>query len=161
MRFANMIPGLGGGWVPNAAPPSLRGVMPSVGAPARTTRMLDGKEDEVGVAGSTLMLLCGERDLWACAEMWPLTVERLGEASEALEVEDALLCVCAWCGMLLMLLTEEEVDLRPRRPPEERRYEERGVWGAGEAERRRSEPEPWVVTRGRTGALWVEGGGCV
>lgn len=33
--------------------------------------------------------------------------------------------------------------------------------GAGEAESLRIEPEPWVVTRGRRGTLWVEGGGCV
>jgi hypothetical protein len=43
------------------------------------------------------------------------------------------------------------VDFRPRRPPEERRYEERGVSGAGLAERRRALPEPLVETRGRGG----------
>lgn len=32
--------------------------------------------------------------------------------------------------------------------------------GAGEAERRLTEPEPWVETRGR-GVAWVVGGGCV
>lgn len=32
--------------------------------------------------------------------------------------------------------TELEVDLRPRRPADDRRYEERGVSGAGEIERR-------------------------
>lgn len=56
--------------------------------------------------------------------------------------------------------TDEEVDLRPRRPPEERRYEERGVRGAGEAERRLTEPEPWVDTRER-GFACVVGGGWV
>ena len=30
--------------------------------------------------------------------------------------------------------TDEEVDLRPRRPAEERRYEDSGVRGAGEME---------------------------
>ena len=30
--------------------------------------------------------------------------------------------------------TEDEVDLRPRRPPEERRYEDRGVIGTGDRE---------------------------
>ena len=30
--------------------------------------------------------------------------------------------------------TEEEVDLRPRRPPDVWRYEERGVIGAGDRE---------------------------
>lgn len=44
-RLANIRPGDGGGTVPNAAPPSLSG--------PRTTRMLEGKVDEVGVAGRT------------------------------------------------------------------------------------------------------------
>jgi hypothetical protein len=61
--------------------------------------------------------------------------------------------------MLRMLDTDEEVDLRPRRPPDERRYDDRGVSGAGDAERRRREPEPCVVVRGRD--VWVDGGGCV
>lgn len=117
MRFANMIPGEAGGAEPNAAPPSLvGGRMPIEGAPARTRRMLEGKVVEVGVAGRTLTLLCGDLVLWC-----PLTVETLGEAMETLEVEEALLWVWWWCGMLRMLLTEEEVDLRPRRPPDERR----------------------------------------
>jgi hypothetical protein len=81
--------------------------------------MLEGKVDEVGVAGRTLMLLCGLLVLWEL--MWPLTVETLGEAMDADDVEDALLCVWWWCGMLLILETDEEVDFRPRRPPEERR----------------------------------------
>lgn len=104
--------------MPNAAPPSLSGAMLSAG-PERTTRMLEGKEEDVGVAGRTLMLLCGERDL--CAPLIWETLLTEGETMEALEVDEALLCVCAWCGMLLMLLTEDEVDFRPRRPPEERR----------------------------------------
>lgn len=45
--------------------------------------------------------------------------------------------------------TDDDVDLRPRRPPDERRYEERGVNGAGDADSRRTEPEPWVEPRGR------------
>lgn len=52
--------------------------------------------------------------------------------------------------------TEEDVDFRPRRPPEERRYEERGVSGAGDAESRLMEPEPCVEPRGR-GAMCVCG----
>lgn len=56
-----------------------------------------------------------------CELMCPLTVETLGEATEADEVDEALLCVRWWCGIERMLDTEEEVDLRPRRPPEERR----------------------------------------
>ena len=36
--------------------------------------------------------------------------------------------------MLRMEETEEDVDLRPRRPPEERRYEDRGVIGPGDKE---------------------------
>ena len=161
LRFANMIPGDGGGAVPKAAEFSFALVMvpgPREGAPARTRRRLLGNELDVGVAGRTLMLLCG---LFFTCEMCPLTVDTLGDAMEALLVELALLCVWWWCGIDRMLLTDEEVDLRPRRPPEERRYEERGVRGAGEAESRRVEPDPWVVTRGRRGTLCVVGGGWV
>ena len=42
---------------------------------------------------------------------------------------------------------EDDVDLRPRRPPELRRYEERGVRGEGETEGRL--PDPVVEIRGR------------
>lgn len=76
-RFAKMRPGDGGGTVPNAAPPSLSG--------ARTTRMLEGKVEDVGVAGRTLTDECGDRVL--CA--W-LEIETVGEVIEAEEVEDAL-----------------------------------------------------------------------
>jgi hypothetical protein len=50
--------------------------------------MLEGKLEEVGVAGSTLMLLWG--DLEGLCE-WPL-VETAGEAREAEDVDDALEC---------------------------------------------------------------------
>lgn len=73
-RLAKISPGDGGGWVPNAAPPSERG--------ARTTRMLDGKEEDVGVAGSTFTELWG--DLCLCPE-----TDTAGEASDAEEVEEA------------------------------------------------------------------------
>lgn len=106
--------------MPKAAPPSLCVLMPIEGAPARTSRMFDGKVEDVGVAGRTLMLLWGDRlTLWLL--MWPLTVETLGEAIEADDVDEALLCVWWWCGIERMLDTDEDVDLRPRRPPEERR----------------------------------------
>lgn len=49
--------------------------------------MFEGKEDDVGVAGRTLMLLWG--DLEGLCE-WP-DVETAGEASEADEVDEALL----------------------------------------------------------------------
>lgn len=97
----------------------MRVEMPIFGAPARTRRMFEGKVVEVGVAGRTLMLLCGLFVLWLL--MWPLTVETLGDAMEADDVEDALLWVWWWCGIERMLLTELLVDLRPRRPPEDRR----------------------------------------
>ena len=45
----------------------------------------------------------------------------VGEVKEADDVELAFECVCAWCGMLRMEEIDEDVDLRPRRPPEERR----------------------------------------
>lgn len=122
LRFANMMPGLGGGAWLNAAPPSLA---PAVrvemllmfGAPARTRRMFDGKVEDVGVAGSTLMLLCGD----LCFVLAPLRVDTLGEPTEMEDVLDALLCVWWWCGIERMLDTELLVDLRPRRPPEDRR----------------------------------------
>ena len=52
--------------------------------------------------------------------------------------------------MLRIDETEEEVDLRPRRPAELRRYDERGVKGDGESEDRLLEPVLALVwTRGR------------
>jgi hypothetical protein len=105
-RFAKTRPGDGGGAVPKAAPPSERG--------ARTTRILEGKLEDVGVAGSTFTEECGER----CFE--PET-DTAGEAMEAEEVEDAFEWEWWWCGMERMEDIDEEVDLRPRRPPEERR----------------------------------------
>jgi hypothetical protein len=81
--------------------------------------MLEGKVEEVGVAGSTLMLLCGDfRWLWLW--LWP-DMLTAGEAMLAEDVEEALECVWWWCGMLRMEDTDEDVDLRPRRPPDERR----------------------------------------
>lgn len=76
--------------------------------------MLEGKAEVVGVAGRTLMELWGERAGLGA-----------GRAEEGFEVEveegeEALECGCAgW--MLRMEEMEEEVDLRPRRPWEERR----------------------------------------
>jgi hypothetical protein len=60
--------------VPNAAPPSEMG--------PRTTRILDGKDEDVGVAGRTFTELWG--DLCLCPEM-----DTAGEARDAEEVEDA------------------------------------------------------------------------
>lgn len=78
-------------------------------------------------------------------------METAGEAMDALDVEDALECEW-WCrGIERMDETDEDVDFLPRRPPLERRYEERGVSGAGLAERRRTLPEPAVEMRGRGG----------
>jgi hypothetical protein len=130
--------------VPNASGADARkeGVLTP---PVRTRRMLEGKADEVGVAGSTLMLLCG--DLLSLCE-WPETLTA-GEVMEAEEVEDAFECEWWWCGMERIEETDEDVDFRPRRPPEEWRYEDRGVRGAGDAESRRMLPEPFVDTRGR------------
>lgn len=75
----------------------------------------------VGVEGKTLTELWGERpSLDPEADETPE-----GEASEADEVLEALECVCWWWMplwyVLLMEETDEEVDLRPRRPAEERR----------------------------------------
>lgn len=51
-------PGEGGGTAPNAELPSA--VLLRLRLPVRTTRMFEGKEDDVGVAGRTFMLLCGD-----------------------------------------------------------------------------------------------------
>lgn len=129
------------------------------GRPVRTRRMLLGNAPLVGVAGRTLTLACG---------LLPFSLERpdmltAGLAMDADDVDEALECEWWWCGMERILLTLEEVDFLPRRPPDERRYEDRGVSGAGEADSRRvADPEPFVDMRGR-GGTWIDDGtdGCV
>ena len=133
---------------PNAAADSCAAAGSGPPAGARTTRMLLGKLEVVGVDGSTLTDECGLRP---AAAALLLVAETEGEAIEADadEVEDALEAEwrCSW--MLRMEETEEVVDLRPRRP-EERRNEECGVSGEGESEVRFwTEPAEEVVeTRG-------------
>lgn len=63
--------------MPKAAPPSLSG--------PRTTRMLDGKVEFVGVAGRTFT------EEWGDLVLWPVT-ETVGEVMEAEEVDEALEC---------------------------------------------------------------------
>jgi len=89
--------------------------------------MLDGNAAVVGVAGRTLTELCGERDARLRAEEFT--------EFEVEDVEEALEWVWTW-WMLRTDETDEEVDLRPRRPAEGRRYEECGVSGAGDREDR-------------------------
>lgn len=75
--------------------------------------MLEGKVPvtEVGVeGGSTLTDVCGERDM---AREW---VERLGLATELLEVVEARERLWWWVWMLRTEDTDEEVDFRPRSP---------------------------------------------
>lgn len=112
--FAKMRPGDGGGAALKAAPPSVNGLFSSG---PRTTRMLVGNEDEVGVAGSTFTDECGDLVLW-CPD-----TDTAGEATEVVaeDVDDALECVWWWCGIDRIEDTEEDVDFLPRRPPEERR----------------------------------------
>lgn len=73
--------------------------------------MFEGKVEMIGVAGRTLTEVCGEREgLEKAAEEWiELVVE---------EVEEALEWLGTW-WILRIEETEEEVDLRPRRPPDE------------------------------------------
>ena len=73
--------------------------------------MFEGKVEKVGVAGRTLTEVCGEREgLEKAAEEWiELVVE---------DVEEALEWLGTW-WILRIEETEEEVDLRPRRPPDE------------------------------------------
>lgn len=80
-------PGEGGGTAPNAELPSLTAVESRERPPGlRTRRMLEGKEDEVGVAGRTLMLLCGDfvSLLWCEPETDgdPMDIEDVEEALE-------------------------------------------------------------------------------
>jgi hypothetical protein len=104
-------PGDGGGTAPNAELPSLTLVESRVRPPVRTRRMLEGKEDEVGVAGRTLMLLWGD-----LVNLWP-EMDTAGELMDIEDVEEALECVWWWCGIERMDETEDDVDFRPRRPP--------------------------------------------
>jgi len=100
---------------------------------SRTRRMLlgnPGNPPAVGVAGRTLTEWCGDRV--DCIGVLDTDVD-----TEPLdEVELALLCEWwwVWCSERTDE-TDDEVDLRPRRPgPEERRTVERGVRGDGESE---------------------------
>jgi hypothetical protein len=81
LRFANTgSPGLGGGTAEKAAPSLWKA------AALSTTRMLDGKDEVVGVAGKTLTEeLCGLRLIF-------MLVDAVGEAIEPVvdDVEDAL-----------------------------------------------------------------------
>lgn len=72
---------------PNARLLSLTLLESRVGPPVRTRRMLEGKEDEVGVAGRTLMLLCGDLVI-----LW-LDMDPAGEVMDTEDVEEALECV--------------------------------------------------------------------
>jgi len=82
LRFlrAKINPGDAGGTAPKAAPPS-------VSNGPRTSRILDGNVEPVGVAGRTLTLECGDLGFEA-------PIETVGEAmdADAEDVEDALEC---------------------------------------------------------------------
>ena len=79
--------------------------------------MLDGKEAFVGVAGRTLTEACGDLGM----EVLWVETEMEGEVMLMEEVDEALEWVWWWWGIERMEEMDEEVDLRPRRPPEERR----------------------------------------
>jgi hypothetical protein len=87
-------PGEGGGTAPKAELPSLTLLESSVSPPVRTTRMLEGNEDDVGVAGSTLtLLLCGDLvSLW----LWLPATETAGEVMDTEDVDEALECEWWW-----------------------------------------------------------------
>jgi hypothetical protein len=85
--FAKIRPGDCGGILLPFPKAALDSVRPG-GNPERTRRMLEGKLEDVGVAGRTLMLLWG--DLEGLCE-WLLT-ETAGEASEAEDVDEAFEC---------------------------------------------------------------------
>jgi hypothetical protein len=107
-------PGEGGGTEPKAELPSLVVLGLRERPPWRTTRMLLGKDDEVGVAGRTFMLLCGDLvSLWP----WLPVADAAGEVMDMEDVEEALEWEWWWCGMERMEETDEDVDFLPRRPP--------------------------------------------
>ena len=70
---------------------------------------MEGKEETVGVDGRTLTEVCGERVVLenGTDEWIELAVD---------DVDEALEWLGRWC-MLRMEETDEDVDLRPRRPP--------------------------------------------
>ena len=90
----------------------------SVRPPVRTRRMFEGKDEDVGVAGSTLMLLWG--DLVSLCGWLPDT-DTAGEAMDAEDVDEALECEWWWCGIERIEDTDEDVDFLPRRPPDDLR----------------------------------------
>lgn len=101
--------------MPNAELPSLTLLESRVRLPVRTRRMLEGKEEEVGVAGRTLMELWGD-----LVSLWP-EMDTAGEVMDIEDVEEALEWVWWWWGIERMDETEEDVDFLPRRPPLDRR----------------------------------------
>jgi hypothetical protein len=102
---------------------------------------LPGNEPIVGVAGRTLILLCGLRGILLVDPVFPTGLLEMSMLLLLLR-ELALLCppaeVCR--GILRILEMDELVDLRPRSPAELRRYDDLGVAGDGEREFR------WVCT---------------
>lgn len=91
--------------------------------------LLGNRELALGVAGSTLTEVCGDR---------LIRVDAVGVDMVSIlldDIEEALECEWAW-WILLTEETDDEVDLRPRKPTDERRYEPRGVRGAGDSELR-------------------------
>ena len=90
-------PGEPRGMLPKVGFASLKtGRLPSVeGGGRRETRMPDGNDWPVGVEGSTFTDACGERPILDPeAEETPE-----GETIDALDVEEALECVCWWCAL--------------------------------------------------------------
>jgi hypothetical protein len=76
--------------------------------------MFVGKVVAVGVAGRTLTDVCGDLG----TPLLPSTLDCTELVLE--EVEEVFECVCTW-WRLRMDETEDEVDLRPRKPAEDRR----------------------------------------
>jgi hypothetical protein len=82
-------PGEGGGTEPKAELPSLMVLEGRERPFVRATRMLLGKEDEVGVAGRTFMLLWGDL---VCLWPWLPEADAEGEVMDIEDVEEALEC---------------------------------------------------------------------
>lgn len=117
--------------------------------PPRTTRILLGRwEAAFGVVGRTLTEALG--DLGAALADAPASVEVVSALFD--DADDALERECLW-WILRTEETDEDVDLRPRRPAEDRRYELRGVRGDGDKELRLLE----LPLNGRGGCVIDEG----
>lgn len=90
--------------------------------------MLDGRLLDCGVTGRTLTEWCGE------VPRWRVDLDMDVDTDPFELVDEALEWVCWWWWIDRIEDTEDDVDLRPRSPADERRMAVLGVSGEGERE---------------------------